>query len=283
MLRQALPALREGREPDPELLARRALIAELSGPATPKYVEFGGLRCAVATSAVPRARIVHCHGGGFRHGSARGWTAFASRLAAVADVEVLVPDYSLAPERPFPAAIHEIVSVLTAIQEGTSALPLILAGDSAGAGLALATASVLERPVPLAGIIFLSPWIDLRLDANSFRRCAASDATLSRETLAVSAEAYLQGVSPENPLASPLLGDLTGLPPVQVQVGSDEVLCDDSLALAERLAAAGVRCELYLEPGVPHVWPVPFPDLAASVRALARVGCFVSDVLDRSR
>ena len=280
MLRQALPALREGREPDPELLARRALIAELSGPATPKYVEFGGLRCAVATSAVACARIVHCHGGGFRHGSARGWTAFASRLAAVADVEVLVPDYSLAPERPFPAAIHEIASVLTALFQEASPLPLILAGDSAGGALALAVASVIERPVPLAGIILLSPWLDLRLDANSYRRCAASDATLSRETLAVSAEAYLQGVSPEDPLASPLLGNLAGLPSVQIQVGSDEVLCDDSFALAERLAAEGVRCELHLEPGVPHVWPVPFPDLAASVRALARVGRFVTNVLE---
>lgn len=279
MLRQSLPALREGCEPDPELLARRASIAELSGPASPEYVEIGGLRCAVATSAAPRARIVHCHGGGFRHGSAQGWAAFASRLATVAEVEVVVPDYSLAPERPFPAAIHEIASVLTALFQEASPLPLILAGDSAGGALALAVASALQRPVPLAGIVLLSPWIDLRLDANSHRRCAASDATLSRETLAVSAEAYLQGVSPEDPLASPLLGNLAGLPPVQLHVGSDEVLCDDSLALAERLAAAGVRCELYLEPGVPHVWPVPFPDLAASTRALARVRRFVTDVL----
>ena len=283
MLRQALPALRDGRKPDPELLARRASIAELSGPASPKYVEIGGLRCAIATSDVPRARIVHCHGGGFRHGSARGWAAFASRVAAVAEVEVLVPDYSLAPERPFPAAIHEIAAVIAALVDQSSPLPLILAGDSAGGALALAVATMLERPVPLAGMILLSPWLDLRLVANSHRRCAASDATLSRETLAVSAEAYLQGVSPDDPLASPLLGDLAGLPPVQVQVGSDEVLCDDSLELAERLAAAGVRCDLYLEPGVPHVWPVPFPDLAASTRALARVRRFVTDVLECAR
>lgn len=280
MLRQAFPALRDGRKPDPELLARRASIAELSGPATPNYVEIGGLRCAVASSAAQRARIVHCHGGGFRHGSARGWAAFASRVAAVAEVEVVVPDYSLAPERPFPAAIHEIAAVVATLVERGSSLPLILAGDSAGGALALAVATMLERPIPLAGIILMSPWLDLRLVADSHRRCAASDAMLSRESLAVSAEAYLQGGSPEDPLASPLLGELAGLPPVQVQVGSDEILCDDSIALAERLAAAGVRCDLYLEPGVAHVWPVPFPDLAASTRALARVRGFVTEILE---
>lgn len=275
----ALPPLRPGRPANAELLARRESIAELSGAAAePDYVDIGGVSCAIATIATPRARIVHCHGGGYRHGTARGWTAFAERLATATGAEVLVPDYALAPEFPLPAALHEIVAVMMALQDQQSGLPLILAGDSAGAGLALATASVLNRPLPISGMILLSPWLDLRLEADSYRRCAATDSLISQESLAISADAYLQGVPPQDPLASPLLGDLAGLPRLHVEASGDEVLCDDSIALAARLAAAGVPCELIIEPGEPHVWAVPFPERPASVRTLARLKQFVGDI-----
>lgn len=279
-LRSGLPPRRNGPAPDADLLARRASIAELSGAGPVAYVDIAGLRCAVADVAAPRATIVHCHGGGYRHGTAQGWAAYATRMASATGARILVPEYALAPEQPFPNALHEIVAVIAALADATDA-PLILTGDSAGGGLALAAASVFARPLPVAGIALLSPWLDLRLGAASYDRCAATDAMFSHAAASVSAAAYLQGIASDDPLASPLLGDLAGLPPVQLQVGAGEVLVDDSLALAARLVDAGVRVDLHVEPDVPHVWPVIMPDLPAARRALLRLARFIDDIVDQ--
>lgn len=279
-LKTTLPPLRPGVPADTELEARRAGIAELSGPAPEvTYAEHGGLRCAVAAAADPRATIVHCHGGGYRHGTARGWFAFAQRLAAATGCTVILPDYSLAPEAPFPAAIHEVLQVLGEVLDAANG-PLVLSGDSAGGGLALAAATIMAQPERLGGIVLLSPWLDLRLTSETYQRCAASDPVFSQEAATISAAAYLQGAAPDHPLASPLLADLHGLPPVQIHVGAGEVLLGDSLALLDRLADAGVRGELFLEPGAPHVWPVGLPDLPASHRVLTQIARFVDELSD---
>lgn len=273
-----LPPKRTGRAPAPDLVERRAAIAQLSGPDPGAYVKVGNLTCAEASHQRPRALIVHCHGGGYRHGSAAGWAAFGARLATVTRTRVLVPDYSLAPESPCPAAIHELVGVLAEALGQAERLPVILAGDSAGGGLALAIANALKRPMPLAGLVLFSPWLDLRLQAEGYERCAATDLVFSKMSAAASADEYLQGMPADHPLASPLLGALEGLPPILVQAAAGEVLLDDSLALVHRAAAAGVRAQLHIEPDVQHVWPVMSPDSPASARALERVSRFLDEI-----
>lgn len=279
-MRDRLPAKRDGREADAELIARRATLTELSGPADADgYETIAGIRCAVSSHPQPRAIIVHCHGGGYRHGTARGWAAFGGRLAAATASRVILPDYSLAPEHPFPAAIHEIVDVIEQVADTNEAgLPLLISGDSAGGGLATAVASLLARPAPVAAIVLLSPWLDLRLTADSFTRCAVTDPIFSHDAAVEAVEGYMQGLAADHPLASPLLADLGGLPPVQIHASTGEVLVDDSLLLIQRLAEEGVRADLHVEVGPPHVWPVCFPEMPESERSMRLIGRFVDEV-----
>jgi monoterpene epsilon-lactone hydrolase len=277
LLSQGLPPRRPGHAANPDLLTRRAAIRGLSGVASRDQVTIGAICCAIAESPHPRAILVHCHGGGYRHGSASDWAAFGERLALATDTIVLTPDYALAPEHPFPAAIHDIADVLAALV-GDVQLPILLSGDSAGGGLALAAAAALARPMPLTGIALFSAWLDLRLTADSYRRCADSDAIFSHAAASVSASAYLQGESASSPLASPLLASFDGFPPVMLQASAAEVLVDDSVTLARELAIAGIPCTLHVESDLPHVWPVTHPDLPASRRALARVAHLVDHV-----
>lgn len=274
LLRAPLPAERPGRPADALLLERRAGIAGLSGPAEPVEQVIGGISCVVATVPQPRATWLHFHGGGYRHGAARDWAAFADRLAQATGSRVVLPDYRLAPEHPCPAALNDALAVAAALAADAPG-PLLLSGDSAGGGLALAAASLMKRPLPFVGIALISPWLDLRLSAASFTRCAATDPIFSRESAAVSAEAYLQGLDCADPLASPLLGDLSGLPPVHLQVSASEVVVDDSTSLAGRLAAANVEAELFVVPDVIHDWPVVRPDEPQSKRALIRLARFL--------
>lgn len=221
--RDRLPPRRAGFAPDAELVARRDTLAELSGADdADRYETIAGLRCAISSPADPRAIIVHCHGGGYRHGTARGWAAFGQRLAAITASRVILADYSLAPEFPFPVAIHEIAEVLDEVFAGRNGLPVLLSGDSAGGGLALAVVALIARPIPLAGMVLLSPWADLRLIADSFKRCAGSDPVFSQDAALEAVEGYLQGVAVDDPLASPLLADLTGLLSGHARIGPDD-------------------------------------------------------------
>lgn len=266
--------------PNDELVARRATLVELSGAAdADRYESIAGLRCAICAPPRPRAILVHCHGGGYRHGTARGWAAFGGRLAAATNSQVVLPDYSLAPEHPFPVAIHEIVDVVDDIlANNDTGLPVLLTGDSAGGGLALAVASLLVRPAPLAGIVLLSPWLDLRLAAASYQRCAATDPIFSYDAAVEAVGGYLQGLDADDGLASPLLADLAGLPPFQIHAANGEVVIDDSFLLAARLAEAGVRADLHVEVGAPHVWPVCFTDMPESARTMELIARFVDEV-----
>lgn len=277
-LRHPLPPLRAGRPAAPDLLVRRDASAMLSGGGAATIELIGGVACAVASGERPRATIVHLHGGGYRMGSAAGWAGFAARFAAATDTNLIVPDYALAPERPFPAALHDAVAVLEAVAT-TTAGPLILSGDSAGGGLALAVASLLAAPTPLAGLILMSPWADLTLEAGSYDRCAASDRLFSRTSADASRADYLQGTDPRDPLASPLGAPCDGLPPTLIVAAAGEVLVDDSLALLRRLTAAGLRATLHVEPGVQHVWPVLAPGHPATARTFALARLLVDEAV----
>jgi len=236
--------------------------------------DLGGVRCVVCTPAGARGRLVHFHGGGYRLGSAGAWAPFGTRLAAACGLEVRLPDYALAPEHPFPAALHDALAVVEASADGD---PLFLSGDSAGGGLALSAAILARRAgARIAGVALFSPWLDLTATSDAYRACADSDQLFSRAAATEAAATYLQGVATDDPLASPLFADLSDAPPTLVMVSAAEVLLQDSLSLARRCAELGRAVQLHVVPGQPHVWPVLRPEAPQSARALEAMAAFFS-------
>src|SRR5436190_5944134 len=195
-------------------------------------------------NAAPEAAILYFHGGAYVVGSARAYRHFVGQIAAGAKVAAFVPEYGLAPERPFPVAVYDAQA---AYQElvGKGFARIALAGDSAGGGLALVLLSLAvararetggSGPV---GATLMSPWTDLALTGASMQARAEADPLSTEQELAAAARVYLGDHDRRDPLASPLYGDLAGLPPVRIDVGEDEILLDDSVLFGERLEAAG--------------------------------------------
>jgi len=190
-----------------------------------------------------------------------------------------LPEYSLAPERPFPGALHDIIGLIGELAGADEGKPIILSGDSAGGGLALAVATALADPGRLAGIILISPWLDLRLIADSYGRCAATDPIFSLAAAQASATDYLQGWPAHDPLASPLLGELRGLPPICLFASGAEVLADDALGLVERIGAAGAAMSFCMLPGLLHDWPVVDPDRRETALVFDLIEIFARQIL----
>lgn len=228
--------------------------------------------------------LVLLHGGGFSTGSSITHRELAARLALASGVRVLVPDYRLVPEHPFPAGLHDAADVYAGLLDaGIPAAQIALAGDSAGANLALAALlEVRARGLPLPGAAaLLSPWLDLTVSDPSFAERAALDPLVSRGGLAGAAHIYLGDADPRQPLASPLYGDLRGLPPLLVQIGGDEVLLSDASRLDERARAAGGDVTLEVWPGMWHVWHGWAAALPEGREAIERIGAFVAQHLIR--
>ena len=225
--------------------------------------------------------ILHLHGGGYSMGSRTTHRGLAGRIARAARARVLLPDYRLAPEHPFPAAVEDAVACWHwLISQGHAPRHMAIAGDSAGGGLALATLLALkERGEALpACAVGLSPWVDLDRrgaahDGATIDGAAIDDPMLTREGLQHSARLYA-GDELRHPLASPLYGDLAGLPPLLLQVGGRELLLSDSLRLAAKMRAAEGNVTLEIEDGLIHVWQI-FPNLPEAHQAIARIGAFV--------
>jgi monoterpene epsilon-lactone hydrolase len=274
-----LPPLRPGKPAAADLLARRARMPAVWTPEmlqpgiSARDAVIGGVDCLVCG---PReATILYFHGGGYRMGSPAAWANFASRLAAATGCRVVVPDYRLAPEHPFPAGLHDALSVYRAVIENDGTPPII-GGDSAGGGLACAVALACEAAaldVPRKAIL-LSPWLDLTV-TNPAYASRKSDLFFPRESAQEAAEQYLQGHDAGDPLASPLKGDLSAFPDSLIFASSDECLIGDALAFQSLLAEAGVPVETHLVPGMTHVWPVIAPALPESQAALTAIGRFV--------
>lgn len=200
--------------------------------------------------------LLYLHGGGYFACSAESHRPITVAFARQG-FRVLAPNYRLAPENQFPAAVDDSVSAYRGLLgEGYSPAQIVVAGDSAGGGLALALLLMLRSEhVPLpAGAAVFSPWTDLAATGDSIRTNADRCAMFHGPDIGLSARYYLGDVDPRNPLASPLYADLAGLPPLLIHVGADEVLRDDSTRLAERAREAGVRVELKVWPVVPHAW-----------------------------
>jgi len=232
----------------------------------------------VADGADPGRAILYLHGGGYVIGSIATHRDLAARLSRATGARVLVVDYRLAPEHPHPAALEDAVRAWQwLVARGIEPRRAAIAGDSAGGGLTVATLVALRdagAPLPAAGVC-LSPWTDLACEGGSMDTHDHRDPMVRPEGLREMAAMYLGGLSARTPLASPVHADLAGLPPLLVQVGTAEVLLDDSTRLAERARAAGVEVELEVWDDMVHVWQAFAAILPEGREAVERIGAFV--------
>lgn len=239
----------------------------------------GDLRGDRLVVARPAQVILYLHGGGYVCGKTRTYFNFCGRLAADLQAEVLLPDYRLAPEHPFPAAIHDAVAAYEhLLGRGWRPDQITIAGDSAGGGLTLGTLLALRdqgRPMPRCAVL-ISPFSDVRALAPSIRGNDASDFMLGAAMLEVGRNVYAQTPQDaEHPWASPALGDYRGLPPLFVTVCEHECLRDDAYAVEARARAAGVPVTLLSRPDLFHVWPIFTPLLPEARQDLPRIANFI--------
>ncbi|HKI73628.1 MAG TPA: alpha/beta hydrolase [Pseudomonadales bacterium] len=222
--------------------------------------------------------LVHLHGGGYVFMGLDTHRETCCRLAEAARMRVLNVDYRLAPENPFPAALDDATSCYRwLIDEGYDPAKIAVGGDSAGGGLSLAllmNARNLGLPLP-ACCVMISPWTDLSLSGDSMRRNAAADPMLSREALERWAGFYLGKRDRRAPLASPLFGDLSGLPPIMIQVGSAEVLLSDAERVADKIRETGGQVSLEVWPGMFHVFHLMAARVPEGKQVIARIGEFL--------
>ncbi len=235
-------------------------------------------------NAQPGARMLYLHGGGYVLGSAQALTNFAGQIAARVGADTFVPDYRLAPEHPFPAAIDDAVAAYRGLV-ADGAERIVVAGNSAGGGLTLALLSILAADktkgmVQPVGAAVMSPWTDLSLAGDSFDTRAEADPIFTRGVLRGFADMYLRGQDATNPKASPLYARLDGLPPIRIDVGDNEVLLADSIRYADRARAAGVKVTLSIWEGMAHVFQSSLGQFLAAERSVTAVGAFLSVRLD---
>ena len=220
--------------------------------------DLGGVPAEIVTPADRGAgTLLYFHGGGYAIGSPVSHRHLVAALAAASRMRAYALDYRRAPEHPFPAAVDDALAGYRGLLDaGIAPETIVLGGDSAGGGLtAAALLAIRDAGLarPAAGVC-ISPWADLTNAAASYRTHAERDPLVFQEDIDRWRDAYLAGADPRTPLASPLHADLSGLPPLLIQVGSEEVLLDDSRQLAERAAAAGVDATLEVCEGMIHVW-----------------------------
>lgn len=243
---------------------------------------FAGLRIDPAQFA-DGPTLIHLHGGGFRLGSAAAWAPFLSHVAVQTRSRVLAVDYPLAPEHPYPAAAQACHAAAEWVAATSGSF--VLSGDSAGAGLAAATALSLRagvRPLHRATML-LSPWVDLRVVNDSFTECGPTDSLFSARDAREAAAGYSAGHDVANPSLSPALGDWTGQPPVLVETSSTEVLRDDARHLAARLLASGVTVWFREVLDQPHDWHITGPQSPAVRSSLDLMRDFVGMTSARDR
>jgi acetyl esterase/lipase len=234
------------------------------------------------TDGVPGRVVLFLHGGGYTVGSTRSHRRLAAMVGVACRADVLSIDYRLAPEHPCPAGLDDAVAVHRwLVEQGVS--DVVVAGDSAGGGLALATALATRDAglAPPGALVLLAPWLDLTLSGSSVTTRAAEDFMLDAEHLRQCAAAYAGELALDDWRVSPLDAELAGLPPVFVQVGDADLLVDDAIRLADRGRRAGVAVSLDVAPEMPHVFQSFAGLLPDADAALARVGEWVEEVLSR--
>lgn len=224
--------------------------------------------------------VLYLHGGGYVIGSVNTHRDMVSRIARAAQARALAIDYRLAPEHPFPAAVEDAMAAYRwLLASGLPAERIVIAGDSAGGGLTLATLLALRDagdPLPAAAVC-VSPWTDLAVTGESMDTKADVDPMIRKAEAIEGAKLYLAGADPKTPLASPLYAELSGLPHLLIQVGTHETLVDDSVRLAERARAVGVDVTLEQWEEMIHVWHFFAFILPEAQQAIDRIGQFVRE------
>ena len=229
------------------------------------------------------AAIIHVHGGWFNWGTAQAYRNFVGQIALNAGADAFIPDYRLAPEHPFPAAIRDLEACYRGLVD-KGLTKIALSGDSAGGNLALVLLSIVFAQAstgsiaPVGAVVF-SPVTDLALTGESYDTRAEADPFFTRSQAAGLVRSYLGETEPKSPLASPLYADLTGLPPIRVHVGDDEVLLDDSRRYVERAVSAGVDAKLDVWMGMPHGFVTNVGGFNAATQALNASGAFLTEQL----
>lgn len=222
--------------------------------------------------------ILYLHGGGYVIGSLNTHRRMAYDMSAASDAKVLVIDYRMGPEDPFPAAIDDAVkSYNWLLGQGIAAANIAVSGDSAGGGLTMATLVALrDKGVAMpACAVPISPWVDMEAVGESMTGNDAVDPMVRKPGLLRMADFYLNGADARAPLASPIHADLNGLPPLLIQVGTRETLLDDARRLHSRALAAGVNSSLEEAGGMIHVWHLFAPMLSEAREAIGRAGAFI--------
>jgi monoterpene epsilon-lactone hydrolase len=270
----------------PELAERRKRLDALGGAfeiardVTVTRLTIGSMQAEWSSTpgADPARVILFLHGGGYAQGSLDSHRHIVTEAGRDAGARTLALNYRLAPENPFPAALDDALeSYRFLLAEGIAPRRIAVAGDSAGGGLTVALLVALrDAGLPLPGCAWcISPWIDMEALGESMTSKAAIDPMISKPYIVELASAYLGGADPRAPLAAPLYADLSGLPPMLIQVGAAETLLDDSIRLAARAGAADVAVTLEIWPEMIHVWHIFHPHLAAGRRAIADAGAFM--------
>jgi acetyl esterase/lipase len=222
--------------------------------------------------------VLYLHGGGYAIGSINTHRRLAFDISAASGARVLLLDYRLAPEHPFPAAVDDAAAAWRwLLKQGLAADKLAIAGDSAGGGLTIATlVNLRDRKLGLpACAVAISPWVDLEGVGTSMTARAGADPMVQKAGLGWMADMYLAGKDARTPLAAPMHADLSGLPPILVQVGTAETLLDDATRIAERMHSAGGEVKLSVWPNMLHVFPLFAPILSEGMDGCREIGAFM--------
>lgn len=283
ILQRALPAngggtLQERRDGYEAVLIQLPIAADASMTAA-TYGGVDGYWVHVAGASTERIGVM-LHGGGYIIGSAKGYRAYAAEVSRETNARVFVPEYPLAPEHPFPAAMNDACAVLAAAIGEVGPQSCFAIGDSAGGGLVLSSLMELHAasaPLP-ACIVLVSPLVDLTVTNPSYDERASLDPIVSRKGIERAARLYLDGRGPdEAPVAFPMLSDLGWLPPCLLLVGGAEVLFDDSRNLADKLRQDGADFEYHEYEEMVHVWTLFSSFLPDAREALDQIGAFVRE------
>ena len=239
----------------------------------------GSVKAELATPAAkPTGVLLHCHGGAFFAGSSRTHRAMSSELAARGNVHVYMIDYRRAPENPYPAALDDVKEAyLNLLAQGWQPQQICLGGDSGGCALVLALAIALRdegQPLP-AGLLMISPYVDITLSLPSVAANASRDPMIKAFALQRGGDGYRGSIAANDPRVSPLYANLQGLPPMLIQAGSEEILVDDAMQLSQRALQAGVDARLHVYDGMWHNFQMFNAFVRTADMALDELGSFI--------
>ncbi|HCI78134.1 MAG TPA: alpha/beta hydrolase [Ktedonobacter sp.] len=222
--------------------------------------------------------VLYFHGGAYLLGSGDSHREAVARLSAASGLRALLPEYRLAPEHPFPAAVEDAHSAYRwLLAQGTQPEHIVISGDSAGGGLSLALLLSIRNagdPMP-AGAVLLSPWTDLAGTGETMKTRKEIDPWIGAESIPMIGQLYAGQEDVRNPLISPVYADLHGLPPLLIEVGDDEVLLDDSTRIVEHAGTSGVEVTLHVWAGMWHVFPAFAFLIDEGKQAMEEMGAFI--------